>query len=225
MQVKRLTESVRQTTQHLVTAGNVMPGFLGDMSRDLDDEKRRLAAFNEHASSLQDQIRKLEAPSREEASKRLKEQCAFAAVAGERFTLDSEMAAVVDQLRLMLQKRGALSEAMRKHAEEFDLRIAQDVLDERRFEALLESLPDDLGEKSRDWAAWFCGMRAPGSLPCTVTKAVTLPESLAHNGVHAAGDVIYLTPGRAAELAASGSVTLPAEYAPARAEQGEAARA
>jgi hypothetical protein len=166
----------------------------------------------------------LEAPSREEAAKRLKEQRAFAAVAGKRHELDLEIATVAEQLGLMLQERGKLSEALRAHAEAFDLSIAEDALDEQRFDSLLEALPGDVGEKSTQWAARFCGVRAPGSLRCVVTGRAMLPETLAHNGVYQPGDVIYLAPNEAAEFAAKGSVKLPESYSPARAEQDANAR-
>jgi hypothetical protein len=220
--VSKLSASVGRLKQG-VAEGHISAQRLGEAVRELDDEKRRLAIFNEQAASVRERITKLELPSRADAAKRLKEQQALAGIAAERLEVDREISAVVEQLRASLEQRAALSARMREHANALGFDAGAD-FDTRRFDALRESLPPDLVEKSLEWATSFSGGKPKGSLRCAVLKSFVTTETLGHSGCCSVGDEVFLLPAQAAEFAVSGNVELPKEYAPARAVQGMEAK-
>lgn len=152
--VTRLGKAVSDTKRHMATSGRVMPSYLGDLTRELDNEKLRLSVHEEEAASLRKQIVELEHPSREQAADRLKQQRSLVRLSKERTEQDRHVGDVVAQLRELLEARAEITEKMRAAAERIEL---ENDLDSHRFDALLEALPEDVAQPSESWHRWFTG--------------------------------------------------------------------
>lgn len=195
--VEKLTKAVEDVKRHMVTTGNVQPSYLGDLTRDLENEKLRLSIHKEHGEKLRKQIKELELPSREQAAARLKQQRLLACLSKERLEADRLIGSVITQLRELLEQRTELSARMRAAADTIGLKTD---LDEGRFNALLAALPEDTAAASERWHRCFTGTEQ-GKKPYVVNAAkLELEENLVSCGVYKSGDSIELSDEQASKL-------------------------
>lgn len=215
--VPELKEIVGRLEREMVTRGDVSPERLGDFTRKLEDEERRLKALKLHKAQLECQIKNLKHPAPERAAERLKHQIALGRLASERLAWDREIGRAADGIRQMLERRAKISASMKAEASAIDLQGSKD-LDQMRFTHLMDLLPTDLVEQSERWAAWFSGAEQ-GKKDYTVLRdRLTFPETLADWGCYAPGETVKLTGQHARELLADGSVAEPEDAGSERQE-------
>lgn len=203
--VKELKEAVARIEKDMVERGNVSPEHLGDYARKLEDEERRLKALKLRKAQLECQIKNLKHPAPELAAERLKRQIALGKLASERLEWDRQISRQINRLLQMLKAREKLTAKMQAEAEAIDLRGVRGFLDEERFARLMEALPNDLGDASEAWAAWFTGSET-GKKSYRVLRRLTLPETLANCHCYEPGDTVRLDAEQASKLLADGSV-------------------
>jgi hypothetical protein len=219
--IAKLELGIKQREQHMAQSGAVFPSHLGDMVRELEDEKRALKVFEERKADLTKQIAALECPTPEQARARLAVQRQLAALARKRVDADKVIAQVCEELRAQLEERRQLCEEMRALAAEIDF-DSNSGFGEHRFDALLAALPENLPAESGEHTRRFLGEPPEGAIGCCVIASVfAVPETLVHSGWYASGETVFLSPPEAAEAASKGFVALPEDYVPVRVDLAE----
>jgi predicted transcriptional regulator len=207
--VAKLEDTVKRLTEAMLKGQPVFPGNLGDASRELDDEKRRLAEFRKHTARLQARIKELMRPTRSQADERRRQQIQLGKLAAIRLEKDRAIARNIDALLRLLPEREELTAKMRAAASAIDLKGGPDFLDEARFVSLRDALPSDLLAESAARSAWLAGQER-GKKPYTVSEStLTLEETLADCHCYRRGDTVHLTEEQATHLLASHSVESP----------------
>lgn len=80
------------------------------------------------------------------------------------------------------------------------LTVSDDGLDKKRFEKLLDSLPDELLSQSERWCGWFLGEQKDASPYVVRVDNLLVAETLFHNGLYHFSDTIFLTEEDARDL-------------------------
>jgi hypothetical protein len=175
--------------------------ILGEHLAELEDKKRKLAAYKEHAVSLQRETHALTHPRPSLLAHRRKQQTLLAGLAAERLVKDRLAERALRSLRSLLEERARLSATMQEVARTIEFTGEPDGFDEQRFDALLNSLPNGLAAESEKWISWFLG-EEPTEESYTVTQEVLLfPETLASAHFYRYGDRLELTEAQAGKLA------------------------
>jgi hypothetical protein len=165
----------------------------------LRDQREILSIYQEQRDQLNAEVAALD-PTPKQIAERAKQQSRLMQIAGERLEKDREADSLVAQLRTLLAARGELTAAMTEIAEDLEFRIGESGLDARRFERLLDSLPEELAATSERWNAWFFGKQESVTRYIVRDERLILPETLAHHGVLHCGDEVFLTDEEAREL-------------------------
>jgi hypothetical protein len=207
--IAKLEQTVARLKQAVVRGDPVFGSNLGDATRELEDEKLRLATLKEETGRLKARINGLTRPTHSQADERRRQQIQLGRLAAIRQEKDRAMAHHIDAILRLLPEREELTAKMRAAAAAVDLKGGADFLDEARFARLAEALPSDLLPKSAAWSAWFAGQER-GKKPYIVSaRTLTLEETLAECHCYQRGDTVYLTEEQATDLLASHSVESP----------------
>ncbi len=198
-EVAEAEESKARQLRHSVETKDSYPEWLSQTLRDLEDNRRRLAAFKEQRAQIEAEIEGL-APSPAQIAERAERQSYAGQLSGERVEKDKHIDATLKVFRRLLGERQELTAKLLKAAEAADLTVGDDGLDARRFDELFATLPEDLLAASVRWHDWFVGKGDELKRYVVVVGELTLPESIASAGVHRFGDKVELADDKAAEL-------------------------
>jgi DNA repair exonuclease SbcCD ATPase subunit len=134
--------------------------------------------------------------TQEEVATREQNQHTLAALAGQRLAVDEKIDQAAAELRKLLHSRSDLTANMKAHAAAIEMELD---LDQDRFDALAEALPDSIADRSKAWLDWLFGKRQ-GLVRAVARERVVLPETLAHSGAYQLGEEIELSAEEFAEL-------------------------
>jgi hypothetical protein len=117
-----------------------------------------------------------------------------------RLAKDRQADQLLKELREVLRERGQLTAEMAEPLAALQLTILDDGLDTRRFEKLLDSLPDELLSQSERWCGWFLGEQKDAKPYVVRVGNLLAGETLTDNGLYFWGDLIYLNEEQARDL-------------------------
>jgi hypothetical protein len=193
-EVGRLTRTCEGKTARIAEGEARGHHYYVELLRELEDAKHQLAAFQKHGEILKQEIGALANPTPKRAKERAEGQARMARLATERLAKDELIAGAVKKLRSVLEERTKLTAEMMRGAAAIDLTLAQDGLDQSRFDVLAGSLPTDLQEKSEAWLRRFFGGSREGTKTYTVIRGpFTLPETLASVEIYSEDERVQLT--------------------------------
>ncbi|HMD85145.1 MAG TPA: hypothetical protein VKO18_10650 [Terriglobia bacterium] len=165
---------------------------------EVEEAKRMIASFQEQAVALQKQIEALQ-PDAVKASERAEGQKALAIQVLARLEMDRKLDAALEAVWGILYSRAALTSNIHEGAMALEFHSALN-LDDRRFDALLHALPQDMAHESEKWVTWFLG-REDERRPCAIHGGeAVLPETLFSHNAFQSGDCPNLTEAEDAEI-------------------------
>jgi hypothetical protein len=194
-----LEKEKRHALGLVATVRGVDQIYLSNLLADLEDKGRKLAAYKEQRAFIENAITQL-APSPGALEVRAKGQQQCAQLVAERAEKDARLNDLVSSLRKALQERAILTARMNESVATLGFTSGDDLLDTRRFDELLASLPSDPLVKSEQWVAWFLGKEKAVKVYIARDRLLVIPETLASHGVYRFGDHIELPEDRAREL-------------------------
>jgi hypothetical protein len=172
---------------------------LNDAMRDLAIQRELVKACQAQRASLGAEIEKL-SPGPEEGATRQHHQEQGRALVNKRLELDRQADGLLKGLREVLAARSQVTQEMAEPIAALDLTISDDGLDTRRFEKLLDSLPNELLPQSERWHGWFLGEQKDAKAYVVRVEHLLVPESLIDNGLYHFGELIYLSEEQARDL-------------------------
>jgi hypothetical protein len=189
--VKRQTG---QASQRRGSAYVILESYVQDVTK----AEKMISAFKDQVANLRKQIKALQ-PDPAKAAKRAGEQRILADLLEMRLEGDRAIDAALETVRHKLQDRAALCAAMRERA--ITLEFASNVdLDERRFDALLSVLPQEMARDSERFVQFFLGREEGRSEFRMHYCNAVLPETLASGNAFRSGDCAMVTKAEASEL-------------------------
>jgi hypothetical protein len=191
--IRKLEYDCTQLSKIAASQGPILQSRLSGKLTDLEAAKRVLASHEANLSGLRRQIEALSRPDAAETRKRQSHQNTLAELSRRRLEKDFSLQDAINGVRVLLAERRSLTAKMREVAPLIDLTMGIDGFDTARFDALLNSLPDDLVEQSEQWVSWFLGNPANTSPRYVDNETLTLPESLACAHVYHHGDTAQVT--------------------------------
>jgi len=192
-------EKDKARTLKRIPTGKVDQVFLSRTLADLEDNRRKLAAYKEERASAEKVIAQL-APTSGALAARAKEQQRLAQLAAERLEKDRQVNDLVGSLRQALQERTILTATMKESIATLDFAADDGLLDAQRFDELVVSLPEDLLARSEDQNGWFLGKQKNVKPYIVRARRLVIPETLANHGVYRLGDRIELPEKEVREL-------------------------
>ena len=162
---------------------------LGECVDKLRKDSQALEVLKQHRAALQKQISEL-APKPKQIESRSDIQRKIVQIADERFAQDRLAQEALNALRGILQRRTELTAALAEAASSIDFTFERNGLDQQRFDALAESLPQEVAMSSEAWCEWVNGSRANTNPFIVRDECLIIPETLAHSGVYRFGDTI-----------------------------------
>jgi hypothetical protein len=176
--------------------------------------RETIKGYEEAAMAREQAIAKLN-PSDAEVKARAEAQRKAEAIVCARLRTDLKIDAAVMQLRQLLKDRAQQTVELAEAVRPLELALPADGLDSVKFEALANSLPEDVGARSDHWVAHFLGKPKGGKPYIVRSEYLAVSETLPHNGVYKFGEVIILGDQEAQELL-SNDYAAPTQRAPWR---------
>lgn len=175
---------------------------------EIADAEGKIVVYKDHVAELKKTIRGLEHPTPAQARDRKKQQDLLAQVARERLELDCAADCFLQGLRRNLTRRSLLSQRMLELAGAIDFTVS-DGFDCERFDALLTSLPAELGAASKGWLRDFFGKEATDETYIVIEASLLLPENLTSPRAYRRGDHAAVTEAEARQLVAQADAARP----------------
>jgi len=163
--------------------------------------RETLKGYEEAARAREQAVLQL-TPSTAELEARAECQRKVQTIARARSQTDLKIDAAVTQLRQLLKGREQQTADLTEAVKPLELALPSDGLDSVRFDALLASLPEDVGALSERWVGHFLGKPKGGKPYIVRAEHLAVAETLAHNGIYGFGEVICLADDEAQELLA-----------------------
>lgn len=151
-EVKRCEEISAHQVGLAVRGDGTADYWMPQSLEQLENMRRRVAAFKEHSAALQAKIDALAHPTAQLAERA--EKCSLLAkLAAERLDKDRLADRALQELRRILGERAQLTALMSEAASAADFTIVDDCLDKLRFKTLSNLLPAELAATSEIRAA------------------------------------------------------------------------
>ena len=160
-------------------------------------ERELIASYEKEIAANQAGLDAL-IPSPEQVRERQEQQNQVAQLAAERLKKDRTAYAIIQELRRVLEQRGELSTAMRELSRSLDLTVP--MLDQDRFNAVLNALPENRFSESEAWRDWFVGKGDALTEYVVIEDELRIRETLSASGFYTFGDRIKLQDAEAREL-------------------------
>jgi phage host-nuclease inhibitor protein Gam len=194
-------EKSRAAHLRLTAEGKSGFAFFERLVSDLQEKVLALAEYKKHRDALQLKAHELAKVGPAKAAERKKKQTRLAEAAGERLEKDRLIEAAVKELHRLLRERAQLTGLMSDTATALEFTVdGPDGLDEQRFSALRDSLPNEVAPMSEQWFAWFLGNQENLKVYVVRDECLILPETLANAGFYRRGEKVMLTDKQAVEF-------------------------
>jgi hypothetical protein len=198
-QIAELEKAKARQMGMLAKVRGVDQVYLSHLLADLEDKRRKLAAYKEQRAFDENTITQL-APTPASITERAERQQYLAGLAIERLGKDTRVNDLISSLRKALRERAELTATMKESAATLDFTSKDDFLDAQRFDELLALLPEGLLARSERWAGWFLGKQKDAKSYIVRDRLLVIPESLATHGIYRFGDRVELREEEAQEF-------------------------
>jgi len=193
-------DRVERLTKMVTLEGHeAMRPQLDDAMRDASSQRDLIKACQAQRASIEAEIEKL-SPSPEQRATRQHHQEQFAGILNKRLAKDRQTDQLLKELREALRERNGLTAAMAEPAAALELSLPDDGLDTRRFEKLLDSLPEETLSQSEKWCGHFLGKQKSAQPFVVRVENLLVGETLFDNGLYHFGETILLTEEEARDL-------------------------
>jgi hypothetical protein len=193
-------QRVSRLTRAVVLEGQeTMRGQLDDTMQDVANQHSLIKSCQVQQASTEAEIESL-TPTPEQGATRQHQQEQFRGLVNKRLEKDRQADQLLKELRRVLHERSQLTVGMQERVAALELTISDDGLDRRRFEKLLDSLPDEVLSQSEKWCGWFLGEQKDANSYVVRVEGLLVPETLEDNGLYHFGDLIYLNEEHARDL-------------------------
>jgi len=198
--VREGEERVARLTRTVILEGQeMMRPQLNEAMQDLANQRGLIKSCQTQHALTEAEIQNL-TPSPSQCETRQHRQEQFRELVNKRLAKDRQADQLLKELREVLRERGQLTAEMAEPLAALQLTILDDGLDTRRFEKLLDSLPDELLSQSERWCGWFLGEQKDAKPYVVRVGNLLVGETLSDNGLYHFGDLIYLNEEQARDL-------------------------